>query len=105
MRQRLRARPTPTTSLVKLARHRSIAIPDCALIDHATEFYAITPNPSYCFLTLPNSIAMHEGRSRPDQLYGLFASRFAKDRRLPESLIEDEDFERWLRRRAEELGS
>jgi hypothetical protein len=52
-----------------------------------------------------NSIAMHEGRSRPDQLYGLFASRFAKDRRLPGSLIEDEDFERWLRRRAEELGS
>lgn len=36
MRQRLRARPAPTTSLIQLARHRPIPITYRALIDHAT---------------------------------------------------------------------
>jgi hypothetical protein len=36
MRQRLRAGPTPTTSLVQLAHHRPIPITYRALIDHAT---------------------------------------------------------------------
>lgn len=52
-----------------------------------------------------NSSARREGVTSRAELYARFASRFAKNRELPYSLLHDEDFETWLRKRAAELGN
>lgn len=51
-----------------------------------------------------NSMAQHDGRTREEQLHARFRSRFAVKRDLPNALIHDPEFMRWLERRAAELG-
>lgn len=51
-----------------------------------------------------NSRAGFEGRTARDELYVRFRSRFAPQRDIPESMLDDPDFELWLRKRADELA-
>lgn len=51
-----------------------------------------------------NSGARKRGETDSRSLYALFRSRFAKARELPSRFLEDPDFDRWLRLRANELG-
>lgn len=51
-----------------------------------------------------NDVARREGVTEPTALYGRFRARFAKRRDYPEGILEDPDFDRWLRKRAVELG-
>jgi hypothetical protein len=48
--------------------------------------------------------AQREGETDPARLYTVFRGRFAKKRGLPHGLIEDPEFDAWLRLRAAELG-
>jgi hypothetical protein len=51
------------------------------------------------------SVAIREGATTTAELYARFRLPFAKPRALPDSLLDDPDFDRWLRRRADELAS
>lgn len=50
-----------------------------------------------------NDRAKREGITNAAQLYARFKSRFATDRDLPNKLLEDPDFDTWLKMRASEL--
>lgn len=49
-------------------------------------------------------MAQRAGETDPARLYTVFRGRFAKKRGLPHGLIDDPDFDAWLRLRAAELG-
>jgi hypothetical protein len=51
-----------------------------------------------------NSVAKREGVHSSASLYAFFRSRFAAKRPLADDLVDDPDFNVWLRKRAEELG-
>jgi hypothetical protein len=51
-----------------------------------------------------NGEARREGETASDALYLRFRSRFARARALPEALLDDPDFDLWIRKRADELG-
>lgn len=51
-----------------------------------------------------NSVARKRGIHSKANLYAFFRSRFASERSLPDGLLDDPDFDAWLRKRAEELG-
>lgn len=50
-----------------------------------------------------NDRAKREGVTDAAGLYARFRSRFVKDRKLPKKMLEDPDFDSWLRMRASEL--
>lgn len=50
-----------------------------------------------------NDRAKREGVTDAAGLYARFKSRFVKDRKLPSEMLEDPDFDIWLRMRASEL--
>jgi hypothetical protein len=49
-------------------------------------------------------MARRDGETDPARLYTVFRGRFAKKRGLPQDLIDDPEFDAWLRLRAAELG-
>jgi hypothetical protein len=49
-------------------------------------------------------MARRDGETDPARLYTVFRGRFSKKRGLPHGLIDDPDFDAWLRLRAAELG-
>jgi len=49
-------------------------------------------------------MARRDGETDPARLYTVFRGRFSKKRGLPQGLIEDAEFDNWLRLRAAELG-
>jgi hypothetical protein len=51
-----------------------------------------------------NSVAKREGITSPGPLYAFFRSRFSAERQFVDELLEDPEFDAWLRKRAEELG-
>jgi hypothetical protein len=51
-----------------------------------------------------NGVAKRDGVRDRGALYAFFRSRFAKDRGIPDALLDDPDFDIWLRKRAEDLG-
>lgn len=51
-----------------------------------------------------NGVAKRQGITSAAQLYPWFRSRFATIRDIPEAVLEDPDFTRWLKKRAEDLG-
>jgi hypothetical protein len=51
-----------------------------------------------------NGAARREGVHDRGSLYAFFRSRFAKERSIPDEMLDDRDFDVWLRKRAEELG-
>jgi hypothetical protein len=51
-----------------------------------------------------NSMAKREGLASAPQLHARFRSRFAVSRNMPQALLDDPEFARWLERRASELG-
>jgi hypothetical protein len=52
-----------------------------------------------------NSDARREGETGRGALYARFRGRFAKGRNYPDALLEDPQFERWIQKRADELGT
>lgn len=50
-----------------------------------------------------NDRAEREGVSDAAGLYARFKSRFVKDRKLPDEMLDDPDFDSWPRMRASEL--
>ena len=52
-----------------------------------------------------NSEARREGVTDRGALRARFRGRFAKARSYPDALLEDPDFERWIQKRADDLGT
>jgi hypothetical protein len=82
-----------------------------ALLKELTQRYGTQADPSRRLAQRCNGtvayaydMARRDGEADPARLYTVFRGRFAKKRGLPRGLIDDPEFDAWLRLRAAELG-